>query len=187
MRGYTKEFFENKFKLRGNCRQGKHERIHILNDESLRERVSQWVREHAFMKGSPNMNASMLCEFVNSTLLPCHHLPPNFPRNIALRTAIRWLHNKLGFKPMSRKKGIYIDGHEREDVIKDRNSFLNEIHSLQGSHQPQPLCSDEDESSVSLGASTQKKLVMIYHDDSSFAPMRFKHGCGVRQTSLLFS
>ena len=167
MRGYAKEFFENKFKFKGNCRQGKHERIHILNDESLRERASQWVRDHAFMKGSPNMNASMFCEFVNSTLLPSHHLPPNFPRNISLRTAIRWLH-KLGFKPMSHKKGIYIDGHEREDVVKDRTSFLNEIHSLQGSHQPRPLCSDEDESSVPLGVRTQKKLVMIYHDESIF-------------------
>ena len=59
---------------------------------------------------------------------------------------------------MSHKKGIYIDGHEREDVVKDRTSFLNEIHSLQGSHQPRPLCSDEDEFSVLLGVRTQKSL-----------------------------
>ena len=27
---------------------------------------------------------------------------------------------------------MFIDGHEHEDVVKDRTKFLNEVHKLQG-------------------------------------------------------
>ena len=57
------------------------------------------------------------CNWVNGTLLPMvreHH--QNIPSNISISTACRWLH-KLGFKPSSSRKGVYIDGHERDDVV----------------------------------------------------------------------
>ena len=92
-------------------------------DEGLRERASEFVRENAFKKGEPNMTSVSFLTFVNNELLPSHHLSPHFPRMISLRTAIRWLHN-LGFKPISHKKGIYIDGYEREDVIKQRDEYI---------------------------------------------------------------
>ena len=99
---------------------GKYEHMCILNDEGLRERASKLVRANAFKKGEPNMTSVSFLKFVNNELFPSHHLSPHFPRMISLRTAIRWLH-KLGFKPISHKKGIYIDGHEREDVVKHRD------------------------------------------------------------------
>ena len=125
---------ENKFSFK-ETRQGKYERMCILNDEGLRERASEFVRENAFKKGEPNMTFVMFLELVNERLL--HHLSPNLPRSISLRTAIRWLHD-LGFKPMSHKKGIYIDGHEREDVVKYRDEYLPEVHTMQQTHQRPP-------------------------------------------------
>ena len=104
VRSFAKEFSDNS--VISNSRQGTYERLHGLNDNELREQASEWVREHVFMKASPNMTTSMFCEFVNSTLLPSHYLPPNFSRCISLRTVIRWLH-KLGFKPKPQKYHIY--------------------------------------------------------------------------------
>ena len=91
--------------------QGKDEHHCVYHDEGLNHRAVKWVREHAFVKGKPNMTAQSFCDWVNNNLLLSCHLPPHFPRSISLKTAIRWLHH-LGFKPVSHKKGVYIDGHE---------------------------------------------------------------------------
>ena len=76
---------------------------------------------------------------------------------------------------MSHKKGIYIDGHEREDVVKYREEYLKILDKLQHSHQPRPLCSDErpptpppTPSSMPPSESNDKILVMLYHDESIF-------------------
>ena len=116
VRRYRKEFFENGLKFK-DSQQGKHKRLLVLSNENLRK---EWVRENAFKKGEPNMTAASFCEYINSILLPSHHLPPNFPRTISFRTAV----HRLRFKPISHKKGIYIDGHEREDVVK----YLKIVH-----------------------------------------------------------
>jgi hypothetical protein len=42
---------------------------------------------------------------------------------IRARTARRWL-ERLGFKYGQVRKGVYIDGHEREDVVSYRNDIF---------------------------------------------------------------
>ena len=42
---------------------------------------------------------------------------------IHVRTARRWLH-KLSWRYRQKKKGMYIDGHEREDVVEYRKGFV---------------------------------------------------------------
>ena len=49
------------------------------------------------------MMAQTFCDWINNSLLVSSHLPPFFPMEISLRTAVRWLHH-LGFKPVSHKK-----------------------------------------------------------------------------------
>ena len=50
-------------------------------------------------------------------------LEPEYPRIFFVSAALRWLHN-LGFDVIKNKKGTYVDGHEREDVIDiARNSY----------------------------------------------------------------
>ncbi len=95
---------------------------------------------HGFTRKSA---AADFCEFVNSTLLPSHSLPPYFPCSISIHTAIRWLHH-LGFRPMSHKKGVYIDSHEREDVIKYHGEYLKKLEELESNHLQRPACCDEE-------------------------------------------
>ena len=116
MRLYRKVFFENEGQFK-ETRQGKYRRNCLLKDENLRLEAAIWVREHACKKGEANMTAKLFCQWVNEELLPSHNLPPNLPRSISVRTATRWLH-QLGYRPLSHKKGTYVDGHEREDVVK---------------------------------------------------------------------
>ena len=131
-------------------------------------KATTWVRENAFIKGKPNMTAHSFCVWVNNALLVSSHLPPNFPRSISLRTAIRWLHH-LGFKPVSHKKGVCIDGHECEDAVKNRESLLKTLHELRCSHRPPPpppLYNDDPPRVRQEADEDRKDLVIIYHDES---------------------
>jgi hypothetical protein len=44
-------------------------------------------------------------------------------------TIANWVH-RLGFDFKIRKKSIYIDGHERADVVKDRKDFIELFERL---------------------------------------------------------
>ena len=48
---------------------------------------------------------------------------------IRSRTACRWLH-QLGYNWRDIRKGVFIDGHERPDVVEYRNQFLREIEAV---------------------------------------------------------
>ena len=166
VRLYRKEFFESNGQFK-ETRQGKYKRNCLLKDENLRLEASMWVREHACKKGEANMTAKSFCQWVNEDLLPSHNLPPNLPRSISVRTATRWLH-QLGYRPLSHKKGAYVDGHEREDVVKSRDEYLKELKHLQETHLPPPPCSDERAATPPPDAESRKTLVLIYHDESIF-------------------
>ena len=164
IRGYKKEFFENKGSFK-ESRQGKHKRDCLL--QNLRLEASMWVRANTYKKGAANMTASSFCYWVNNDLLPSHNLPPNLPRKISVRSATHWLH-KLGFRPRFHKKETYVDGHEREDVVKSRVEFLDALKELKETHLPPPPCSDEPAALPPADAETRKTLLLIYHDESMF-------------------
>ena len=166
VRKYKKTFFENKGKFE-ETKQGKYRRKCLINDESLRLEASMFVRENSYKKGAANLTAKSFCEWVNSDLLPNNPLAANLPRNISVSTATRWLH-RLGFRQRSHKKGSYVDGHEREDVVKHRDEFLREITELKQTHLPPPPCNDERAHTPPPNAEYMKKLVLIYHDESIF-------------------
>ena len=66
MHTYAKEFNDNNCSFK-ETRQGKYERICILNDEGLlRERASEFVLANAFKKGEPNMTSITFLEFVKN-------------------------------------------------------------------------------------------------------------------------
>ena len=126
-----------------------------------------WVRQNAHKKGAANMTAASFCEWVNNDLLPSSTLPPYFPHAISVRTATRWLH-RLGFRPRSHRKGAYVDGHERDDVVAYRKEFLKKLDDLRDTHLPPPPCSDERAATPPADAETRKNLVLIFHDESIF-------------------
>lgn len=166
VRQYRSDFYKNGGKF-SETKQGKYKRHWLLNDENLRLEASMWVRENSYKKGDPNMTAQAFCQWVNDHLLPSQDLPPELPRSISLRTATHWL-RRLGFRPQSHKKGAYVDGHERADVVASRSQYLKELGELQALHLPPPPCSDERAATPPPDAETRKTLVSIFHDESIF-------------------
>ena len=43
-------------------------------------------------------------------------LEPGYPRKVSVQTARKWMH-ELGFEVVVKKKGTFVDGHERSDVV----------------------------------------------------------------------
>ena len=81
----------------------------------LNKMAMDYVRMNASVKGTPNMTSTSVSGSM-TVLLPNSTLEPGYPRNISVKTARRWLH-QLGFEIITPHKGIFIDGHEREDVV----------------------------------------------------------------------
>ena len=65
------------------------------------------------------MRPAKLRKYVNDHLL--HEL--GLAGSICERTAARWL-GKLGFRVCNVQKGVYIDGHEREEVVTARRKYI---------------------------------------------------------------
>lgn len=62
---------------------------------------------------------------VNTVIIPALGLDLG-GHQISERCVLCWLH-KLGYKMTEVQKGIYVDGHEREDVVDYRWKFLEMI------------------------------------------------------------
>lgn len=94
-----------------------------IDDEEYHDKALKWIRENASAKGKPNMTAATFCAWLESDLLPLyrqHH--PDAPVKVSIPTTTHWLH-KLGFNPPSTKKGLYIDRHERKDIVDYRKLY----------------------------------------------------------------
>ncbi|KAJ7064588.1 hypothetical protein C8F01DRAFT_936723, partial [Mycena amicta] len=82
-----------------------------LQDERVRTAVLE------FLNGLPTgkVTPRILVRRVSNEILP--NLDIHLKQPLSLRTARRWL-IKLGWTWSRVKKGIYVDGHERDDVVK---------------------------------------------------------------------
>ncbi len=101
----------------------------VKNNEELTEKATRYVRENSFKKGAGNLTSRSFCTWVNDELLPNATLEPGAPRKISVEVSRKWLH-RMGFKVRRITKGVYCDGHERTDVVKHRQIFLNEMSTL---------------------------------------------------------
>lgn len=162
--------------LKENCipdnLQGKYQRSGVLwASEELNLKATKFVRENANVKGRPNMTALSFCQWVNENLLPNIALEPGYPRRISVQTARKWLHH-LGFMVISGKKGSFFNGHERDDVVAERKSFLTkmaEIGFVHPGNAPTPEAARAFPTSVPLPSAEQrKKTVVLFHDESTF-------------------
>ena len=91
---------------------------------------------------------------------------------IRSRTARKWL-NRLGYKWKDVQKGVFFDGHEREDVAGYRETFLEEMKSLlpyfvefqdDGTILPKEYPED-----CAVGGPNRRQIIMITHDESTFS------------------
>ena len=137
----------------------------LWKDEELNRNARAYVTENANPKGRPNMTALSFCAWVNDDLLPNHTLPPGFPQRISIPTAQKWQH-ELGFDVLNTQgKSMYIDGHEREDVVEYRKVLLAEIGFLNKGNAPTP----EAANYITYSSHTeQQKNTVIFHDESIF-------------------
>ena len=91
---------------------------------------------------------------------------------ICSRTARKWL-CKLGYEYKDIHKDVFIDGHERPDVVKDRRVFLNKIEELK------PYMVEFDENSAmkpkayppncAVGGNDRQPIIVINHDECTFS------------------
>ena len=152
--------------------QGKYQRDGVLwNNEELNEIATRYVRENTVVKGRPNLTAGSFCQWVNECLLTTQTLEPGYPRHISVETARKWL-LELGFTVMEHKKGTYVDGHERPDVVQYRSKFLRQLSALgflNKHNAPTPEAVESLPSDLECSSDEQiAKTVVIFHDETTF-------------------
>ena len=134
--------------------------------------MRKYVRENANIKGKPNMITTSFCQWVNNELLPNHVLEPGFPCRISVDTARRWLHH-LEFHVLDRKKGIYIDGHEREDVVIYCEQYLRKMTSIgfiNKHNAPTTEAAERLPEDLTCPSEEQlQKTIVLFHDESIFS------------------
>jgi hypothetical protein len=97
-------------------REGHHS---LLDNESVLHDVRVYLAAQALGSVTPRT----LCQHVNDVLLPALGIRGS----IVETTAKRWLRFRLGYQCKEAKHGIYIDGHECPDVIREREEYLKEL------------------------------------------------------------
>lgn len=88
---------------------------------------------------------------------------------IHVRTARRWLH-KLSWRYQQKKKGMYIDGHERDDVVQYRKGFVERWKE----YEKRFVIYDRDGKVIStptgfpVPQGIRFRLILVTHDESTF-------------------
>ena len=161
-------------------RQGCHTKLSSLfNDEE----VQLFVREFISSKKeeiTSSLLAQAVTEFVGSREMGAHvqaslelveaeredEGQQKRPSSLKARAARMWL-NKMGYSWRSAKKGVYIDGHEREDVVQYRQEvFLPTIQAVRS----RLATWDDDGNVVKEGVLPEEGrwVVIVTHDESTF-------------------
>ncbi|CAB4416861.1 unnamed protein product [Rhizophagus irregularis] len=105
-------------------RWGHHAKIwSFLWDEGILLQVKSYIREHKW-----DISPQMLIIQMNEVILPGLGFAPS--PTIHINTARNYL-KELGYTYAKVKKGIYIDGHEREDVVAYRKIFLEQMSEFE--------------------------------------------------------
>ena len=170
LRQWRSDFVDNGEVLEN--KQGRYQHSGLLwSNEELNRKATKFIRENANVKGQPNLTSAGFCSWVNEELLPNKCLEPGFPRKISVKTARVWMH-LLGFEVLSASKGAYFDGHEREDVVKQREEFLKkmiEVGYIHPEQAPTPEAQRAFPNDAPLASSeTREKAAVIFHDESTF-------------------
>ena len=117
------------------------------------------------------MTTTDFCKWVNKTFLPNFTLEPGFQQKVSVETARTWLHH-LGFEVLTPKKGIFIDGHERPDVVASRKTILRKMVKIGFLHFTNAPTEEAQKAiPADIDAPTlerRPKTVVFCHDESTF-------------------
>ena len=90
---------------------------------------------------------------------------------IKSRIARNWLH-KLGFEYKDVKKDVFIDGHERPNVFKDRKKFLSTMKDLEPYlvefEKDGSMKTKEYPNDCAVGGDKRRLVIVITHDECTF-------------------
>jgi hypothetical protein len=105
-------------------RQGVHTKTFtIIINEGVQETLKTHLRNMTKTERTPlkfmNLLNDSVLRIIQRTILRA-------PNSVNEDTARRWM-RILGFFPSGHKKGYFVDGHEREDVVEHRKRFLAEM------------------------------------------------------------
>ena len=143
----------------------------LMMNEDICERARVYVRENSAPRGRPNLTASSFCQWVNNELLPNSVIEPGYPRRVSVETARKWLHD-LGFEILQRSKGVFIDGHERPDVVESRVKFLRtmtECGFLRADNAPTEEAARALPTDVThMSKEEGEKRIVWFHDESAY-------------------
>ena len=88
-----------------------------------------------------------------------------------METCHKWMHH-LGFEVLDSKKGLYVDGHEREDVVESCKSYLRRMASLgfiTKEEAPTEECKRGFPEDFELPTvDVIQKTIFIFHDESAY-------------------
>lgn len=151
---------------RGGARKGRT----LLLDETLKATARDWLSSQKTGDVTPRCFQHAL----NSQILPSLNIALKKP--LCERTARRWL-IKLGWRLTQIRKGVYLDGHEREDVVTYRNEeFLPRMKEFEA----RMTCYLVDKTTGELVpieptlSPGQKKVIPLFQDESSFHANEYK-------------
>jgi hypothetical protein len=131
-----------------------------LHDEAVQSRTRDWLTSQKTGKVTPRC----LQHALNEVIFPDLNIILNSP--LCERTARRRL-IKLGWRQTVVRKGVYMDGHEREDVVKYRNEiflpamaqFESRMTRFEGADLKQVNHILED---------GRKRVIALFHDECCF-------------------
>ena len=120
----------------------------MMSDENFRQEAREYVLSNAYVKGKPNLTLQQFVVWVKE----------KYGVEVCTSTASLWLHD-MGFLHKQFSKGVYFDGHERADVVRERESYLAALSSyshrmwIAHSPAPDPAC---------------RPVIQVFHDESTF-------------------
>lgn len=140
----------------------------IFNDERLQSAALDWLSKLPTGEVSP----SRFCKALTEDILPYLGIGKEA---VSERTARRWL-IKLGWRQTRLKKGVYMDGHERDDVVKYRNEIFL---PLMDEYERRMVKWAENEDGTFERVEPdlppgEKRVIALFQDESSFHAGEYK-------------
>ncbi|KAF9455258.1 hypothetical protein BDZ94DRAFT_1115182, partial [Collybia nuda] len=147
-------------------RGGRANRKSLLNDESVQAACQHWLTAQK----AGTVKPMLFRDAINSEILASLDIVPKKP--ICERTARRWL-VRLGYRRTLIKKGIYMDGHNRPDVVKYRDDvYLPRMAAFEArmTHYDGP---DLKATEPTLPPGV-KKIIAYFHDECCFHALDYQ-------------
>jgi hypothetical protein len=144
-------------------RHGQHQSS-ILDDEDFSQDIQLHLME---MAKNGYIRAEDVVDYVASPQIQAKL--GSKARGISIRTARCWL-KKLDWRYGRKRNGMYVDGHEREDVVQYRNEFLKRWQEYEKRMVTYNNNGEIDTTPVGFPVpqGTRFRLILVTHDESTF-------------------